>query len=61
MRTKKTKRDLNRLRALATAPMEWCEIPGWVLGHDSPSILTTVGPHGDDITLAADVSRQEYL
>lgn len=61
MRTKKTKRDLNRLRALAAAPLEWCEMPGWVLGNDSPSILIPLGERGDDITLAADVSREAYL
>jgi hypothetical protein len=62
LKRKSIQKRLREIRAAkATGPLEWLELPGWVLGAGSPSILATVGPHGDDITLAADVSREEYL
>ena len=50
---------LREQAAAPTAPPEYVELPGWTLGADSPSILTTVGPHGE--TVAPDYSREEYL
>jgi hypothetical protein len=56
MRTKKTKRDLNRLRALATAPPLWVPTPAWFIGGGVDILLPDDGVDLAPITKAVYVA-----
>lgn len=61
LKRKSIQRRLREVRAQATAPpLEWCPMPAWALGSDV-DILVPVGQDGDDIHLAANTTRAEYV